>query len=135
MREQDLINVPVRRRPMFGRDLADVAAVREGLKAEIDKEVGFSGEIAPVLRRFEEAAAVIQPALRWIRWPNLIAMQPDFRSDRDDPSTMPPAFTPRSSQMSRCSRVWGMTPSSAATTSKTRSMPAAPAIIWRTKRS
>jgi len=37
--------------------------------------------------------------------------------------------------MSRCSRVCGMTPSSAATTSTTRSMPPAPAAMARTKRS
>ena len=34
-----------------------------------------------------------------------------------------------------CSRVWGITPSSAATTSRYRSMPVAPATIVRTKRS
>ena len=34
--------------------------------------------------------------------------------------------------IARCSRVCGMTPSSAATTSSTTSMPVAPATIWRT---
>ena len=43
--------------------------------------------------------------------------------------------TPSRPQMSRCSRVCGITPSSAATTSTTRSMPTAPATIVRTKRS
>ena len=51
MAEQDLIDVPLRKRPTLGRDLADAAAVREGLKAEIDKEVGRSGGIQPALRR------------------------------------------------------------------------------------
>jgi hypothetical protein len=34
--------------------------------------------------------------------------------------------------MATCSRVWGMTPSSAATTSRTRSIPVAPATMVRT---
>ena len=42
--------------------------------------------------------------------------------------------TPSSSQIAACSRVCGMTPSSAATTSSTRSSPVAPATIVRTKR-
>ena len=46
-----------------------------------------------------------------------------------------PRGTPRRRQMSRCSRVWGITPSSAAMTSTTRSMPPAPAAIARTNRS
>ena len=37
--------------------------------------------------------------------------------------------------MSKCSRVWGMTDSSAATTSSTASMPLTPASMFRTKRS
>ena len=51
MREQELINVPVRRRPTLGRDLADATAVREGLKAEVDKEAGRTGGVQPALRR------------------------------------------------------------------------------------
>jgi len=50
-------------------------------------------------------------------------------------TTTAPRVTPSSRQMSRCSRVWGMTPSSAATTSSTRSTPLAPAAMARTKRS
>ncbi len=46
-----------------------------------------------------------------------------------------PRGTPSSRQMSRCSRVWGMTPSSAATTRTTTSMPPAPAAMARTNRS
>ena len=46
-----------------------------------------------------------------------------------------PFCTPSSWQMSRCSRVWGMTPSSAATTSITRSRPPAPATMLLMKRS
>ncbi|MNP23515.1 hypothetical protein D3C76_1162270 [compost metagenome] len=42
---------------------------------------------------------------------------------------------PSSSTMARCSRVCGITPSSAATTSRTRSMPQAPASMLWTKRS
>ena len=49
--------------------------------------------------------------------------------------TTRPCLTRRSWQISRCSRVWGMTPSSAAMTRATRSMPEAPATMWRTKRS
>ena len=43
--------------------------------------------------------------------------------------------TPSSDTISRCSRVCGMTPSSAATTSSTRSKPLAPATMLCTKRS
>ena len=43
--------------------------------------------------------------------------------------------TPSSSRIATCSRVCGITPSSQATTSRARSMPVAPAIIVRTKRS
>jgi len=46
-----------------------------------------------------------------------------------------PASISRVSRIVRCSRVWGMTPSSAATTSRNRSMPVAPASIFFTKRS
>jgi hypothetical protein len=46
-----------------------------------------------------------------------------------------PRSTPRSWQMERCSLVWGMTPSSAATTSMTRSIPPAPASMFFTNRS
>ena len=49
--------------------------------------------------------------------------------------TMSPARRSRSRQMSKCSRVWGITDSSAATTSITRSMPPAPASMFLTKRS
>ena len=51
-------------------------------------------------------------------------------------STLVSATTPRSiprrSTMARCSTVCGMTPSSAATTSRTKSMPVAPASMLRT---
>ena len=50
-------------------------------------------------------------------------------------SATQPRCTPSSWQMSRCSRVWGMTPSSAATTSITMSMPPAPATMLLMKRS
>ena len=50
-------------------------------------------------------------------------------------STTTPSCTWRRERMSRCSRVWGMTPSSAATTKRTASMPEAPATICRIKRS
>ena len=50
-------------------------------------------------------------------------------------SATTPRAMPSSPQMSRCSRVCGITPSSAATTSTTRSMPTAPATMVRTKRS
>ena len=50
-------------------------------------------------------------------------------------SAMTPRGTPSSRQMSKCSRVCGMTDSSAATTSSTASMPPAPASMLRTKRS
>ena len=43
-----------------------------------------------------------------------------------------PFVIPRSSHMSTCSRVCGMTPSSAATMSSAMSMPHAPATMWRT---
>ena len=49
--------------------------------------------------------------------------------------TTRPCLTWSNWQISRCSRVWGMTPSSAAMTRATRSMPVAPATMWRTKRS
>ena len=49
--------------------------------------------------------------------------------------TTSPSFTLSNWQISRCSLVWGMTPSSAAMTRATRSMPVAPATMWRTKRS
>ena len=42
--------------------------------------------------------------------------------------------TPSRSRISRCSRVCGITPSSAATTNSARSMAPAPASMWRTKR-
>ena len=45
-------------------------------------------------------------------------------------STTIPRRTPRSPRMSRCSCVWGMKPSSAATTSRTRSIPVAPASMF-----
>ncbi len=51
MREQELINVPVRRRPTQGRDFSDLAAIRTGLQAEVDREVDRSGGIAPAIRR------------------------------------------------------------------------------------
>ena len=47
-------------------------------------------------------------------------------------SATTPCPRPSSSQIARCSRVCGITPSSAATTSSTRSMPVAPATIVRT---
>ena len=43
-----------------------------------------------------------------------------------------PRGTPSKSRIARCSRVWGMIPSSAATTSSAASMPVAPASIVRT---
>ena len=43
--------------------------------------------------------------------------------------------TPRRRQISMCSRVWGITDSSAATTSSTMSNPEAPASMLRTNRS
>ena len=46
-----------------------------------------------------------------------------------------PCRMPSREQISRCSRVWGMTPSSAAMTSMTESTPAAPATMFLTKRS
>ncbi len=46
-----------------------------------------------------------------------------------------PLRMPSREQISRCSRVWGMTPSSAAMTSMTKSTPAAPATMFLTKRS
>ena len=49
-------------------------------------------------------------------------------------SATTPCRAPSSPQMARCSRVWGITPSSAATTRSTRSIPCAPATIVRTKR-
>ncbi|HEX4182848.1 MAG TPA: hypothetical protein VHY34_06290 [Caulobacteraceae bacterium] len=50
-------------------------------------------------------------------------------------SATSPRLTPRRSRIARCSSVWGMTPSSAATTSSAKSTPLAPATIVRTKRS
>jgi len=50
-------------------------------------------------------------------------------------SATQPRWTPSSWQMSRCSRVCGITPSSAATTSITRSIPPAPATMLLMKRS
>ena len=47
----------------------------------------------------------------------------------------PRAGTPSSSRIARCSTVCGITPSSAATTSRKRSTPVAPATMVRTKRS
>ena len=41
-----------------------------------------------------------------------------------------PCFMSRRRQMSKCSRVWGMTPSSAATTKITASIPLAPANMF-----
>ena len=63
-------------------------------------------------------------------------------SSRRSPSTRSalvratsPLRTWSRSRMARCSRVWGMTPSSAATTSRAMSMPPTPASMLRTKRS
>ena len=50
-------------------------------------------------------------------------------------SATTPRDTPRSSQTARCSSVWGITSSSAATTRTTQSMPAAPETIVWTNRS
>ncbi len=50
-------------------------------------------------------------------------------------SATTPSRTPSSSMMARCSRVCGITPSSAAMTSRKRSTPVAPATMVRTKRS
>ena len=50
-------------------------------------------------------------------------------------SATSPRFTPRICMIARCSLVCGMTPSSAATTSTTRSMPVAPATMFLMKRS
>ncbi len=50
-------------------------------------------------------------------------------------TTSTPWRTPSSVQMSTCSRVCGITPSSAATTSRATSMPPAPAAMALTKRS
>ena len=46
-----------------------------------------------------------------------------------------PTSTPSAASTAACSRVWGITPSSAATTIRNRSIPVAPATIVRTKRS
>ena len=46
-----------------------------------------------------------------------------------------PVATPSARSTAACSRVWGITPSSAATTIRNRSIPVAPATIVRTKRS
>jgi len=46
-----------------------------------------------------------------------------------------PAGIPSCCTTARCSLVWGMMPSSAATTSRTRSIPAAPATMVRTRSS
>ena len=50
-------------------------------------------------------------------------------------SATKPERMPRSEHISRCSRVWGIMPSSAAMTSMTKSTPAAPATMFLTKRS
>src|SRR5262245_38371742 len=50
-------------------------------------------------------------------------------------SAMTPVVRPRRRRISRCSRVWGMTESSAATTSRARSIPVAPASIFLMNRS
>ena len=50
-------------------------------------------------------------------------------------STVRPRFTRSSAQMSRCSRVCGITASSAAMTSMTASMPPMPASMFLTNRS
>ena len=50
-------------------------------------------------------------------------------------SATTPRSSPSSRMIARCSRVWGMTPSSSATTSRNRSRPVAPATIVRTNRS
>ena len=50
-------------------------------------------------------------------------------------STVIPCRIPSSRQISKCSRVCGLMPSSAAITSSTRSMPPTPASMLRTKRS
>ena len=55
------------------------------------------------------------------------------RSIRVSATTAEP--TPSRRQISMCSRVWGITDSSAATTSSTTSNPEAPASMLRTKRS
>ena len=45
-------------------------------------------------------------------------------------NTTKPPWTPKRDRISRCSTVWGITPSSAAMTSMARSMPPAPASIF-----
>ena len=57
------------------------------------------------------------------------------RPGRPWSATTSPDLMRRSWQIARCSRVCGITPSSAATTSSARSMPPAPASMLRTKRS
>ncbi len=57
------------------------------------------------------------------------------RPDRSWSAPPRRASRPSRSRMARCSRVCGITPSSAATTSSARSMPCAPASMLRTKRS
>ena len=50
-------------------------------------------------------------------------------------STTMPCAIPSRRQISKCSRVWGLMDSSAAITSRTRSMPPTPASMFLTKRS
>ena len=50
-------------------------------------------------------------------------------------SATSPDLIRSSEQMARCSRVWGITPSSAAMTIRARSMPPTPASMFLTKRS
>ena len=46
-----------------------------------------------------------------------------------------PRSSPKIVMIARCSRVWGITPSSAATTNTTKSRPLAPATMFFTNRS
>ena len=86
-----------------------------------------------------ETGAIVEPA-RAV-WANSSSISSSTRAIHSSStrSVLVSATRPRSmssrSRMSRCSRVWGMTPSSAAMTSRARLMPPTPASMFLMKRS
>ena len=74
------------------------------------------------------------PAVNFFRSSRTNSIQSDSAKSHLVRATRP-LFRPSSRRISKCSLVWGMTPSSAATTRRAISMPAEPANMFLMKRS
>ena len=125
--EKDLstgsLNRPPEADASLGASLSPTSLLRSSTPSPVAAETTATGEPA-------SAVDSINPSI----WPRTSSsLSGPARSALVMAKT--PLVTPRRFTMSRCSRVWGITPSSAATTKRTMSMPVIPASMFLMKRS